>query len=156
MLVPVLFQLSSKLTYSTFQGSPSEWALVKRHRSEDVFGVQLAGSHADTMTACAELLNSTADIDFIDINCGCPIDLICNKGAGSSLMNRKNRLESICRSMVDVMDIPLTIKIRMGVQDRNPVAHNIIPTVKDWGVSAVTVSTEIGLKSLSNRFQAPW
>lgn len=94
------------------------------------------------MAACAELLNSKTDIDFIDINCGCPIDLICNKGAGSSLLLRKQRLESICKSMIDVMDIPLTVKIRTGVQDKTPVAHTVVPNLHEWGVSAVTVSFE--------------
>lgn len=58
------------------QGISSEWALVKRHSSEDVFGVQIAGAHVDTMSKCTQLLNDTCDIDFIDINVGCPIDLI--------------------------------------------------------------------------------
>merc|ERR1712137_1187246 len=48
-------------------------------------------------------------------------------------------LESICKSMIDVMEIPLTIKLRMGVQDKKPVAHNLIPSLKEWGVSAVTL-----------------
>lgn len=104
------------------------------------------------MAACAELLNSRSNIDFIDINCGCPIDLICNKGAGSSLLLRKARLESICRSMIDVMNIPLTVKIRMGVQDKTPVAHNLIPNLKEWGVSAVTVSQLILFPLSNNKF----
>merc|ERR1712100_804283 len=127
------------LSTQILKGSPSEWALVKRHKSEDIFGVQLAGSHANTMAACAELLCDTTDINFIDINCGCPIDIICDKGACSNLLLRKNRLESICRSMIDVMDVPLSIKIRTGVQDKNNVAHTIVPDLKDWGVSAVTL-----------------
>jgi len=128
------------LATQLLNGSPQEWALVKRHQCEDVFGVQLAGSHANSMAACAELLTDNLNIDFLDINCGCPIDVICNKGAGSSLMGRKSRLESICRSMVDVMGtVPLTVKIRTGLNDKTSTAHTIVSEVKDWGVSAVTL-----------------
>ena len=42
---------------------------------------QVCGGYPDTMTRCAQLLSETCDLDFIDINCGCPIDLIYNKVA---------------------------------------------------------------------------
>ncbi|KAF2357379.1 tRNA-dihydrouridine synthase [Trinorchestia longiramus] len=58
------------------QGHPSEWALVKRHHTESVFGVQVCGSSPVAMVKCAELLDRTISMDFVDINVGCPIDLI--------------------------------------------------------------------------------
>ncbi|PIK35899.1 tRNA-dihydrouridine synthase 3-like [Apostichopus japonicus] len=60
-------------------GQSCEWALLRRHHTEDVFGVQLCGGFPDTMTKCAELLSSRLDIDFIDVNVGCPIDLVYHK-----------------------------------------------------------------------------
>ena len=41
--------------------------------------MQLEGVFPDTMTKCAELLNRTIDVDFVDINVGCPIDLVYKK-----------------------------------------------------------------------------
>lgn len=84
------------------QGHSSEWALVKRHHSEDLFGVQLEGAFPDTMTKCAELLNRTIDVDFVDINVGCPIDLVYNKGGGCGLMTRTNKFEAIVKGMNSV------------------------------------------------------
>lgn len=74
------------------QGQMSEWALLKRHPCEDIFGVQLEGAFPDTMTKCAELLNRTIDVDFVDVNVGCPIDLVYKKLHGRSREQRYTRL----------------------------------------------------------------
>ena len=41
--------------------------------------LQVCGGYADAMGRCAQLLDEHLDVDFVDINMGCPIDLICNK-----------------------------------------------------------------------------
>ncbi|NXM85641.1 DUS3L synthase, partial [Oenanthe oenanthe] len=121
------------------QGQASEWALLKRHHTEDIFGVQLEGAFPDTMTKCAELLNRTINVDFVDINVGCPIDLVYKKGGGCALMTRSNKFEQIVRGMNSVLDVPLTVKIRTGVQEKVNVAHKIIPRIREWGASMVTL-----------------
>ncbi|KAL0611891.1 tRNA-dihydrouridine synthase [NAD]-like [Plecturocebus cupreus] len=121
------------------QGQMSEWALLKRHQCEDVFGVQLEGAFPDTMTKCAELLSRTVEVDFVDINVGCPIDLVYKKGGGCALMNRSAKFQQIVRGMNQVLDVPLTVKIRTGVQERVNLAHRLLPELRDWGVALVTL-----------------
>ncbi|XP_078394589.1 tRNA-dihydrouridine(47) synthase [NAD(P)(+)]-like [Cetorhinus maximus] len=121
------------------QGQSSEWALLKRHYTEDFFGVQLEGAFPDTMTKCAELLNQNIDVDFVDINVGCPIDLVYHKGGGCGLMNRLNKLEHIVKGMDSVLDVPLTAKIRTGVHEKVNIAHKIIPNLRDCGLSLITL-----------------
>ncbi|XP_054105342.2 tRNA-dihydrouridine(47) synthase [NAD(P)(+)]-like isoform X3 [Callithrix jacchus] len=121
------------------QGQMSEWALLKRHQCEDVFGIQLEGAFPDTMTKCAELLNRTVEVDFVDINVGCPIDLVYKKGGGCALMNRLAKFQQIVRGMNQVLDVPLTVKIRTGVQERVNLAHRLLPELRDWGVALVTL-----------------
>ncbi|XP_062815156.1 tRNA-dihydrouridine(47) synthase [NAD(P)(+)]-like [Anolis carolinensis] len=121
------------------QGQSSEWALLKRHHTEDLFGVQLEGAFPDTMTKCAELLSRTIEADFVDINVGCPIDLIYNKGGGCALMARTNKFEQIVRGMDYVLDVPLTVKIRTGVQEKVHLAHKVIPRLREWGAAMVTL-----------------
>uniref|UniRef100_A0A8B9FQ16 tRNA-dihydrouridine(47) synthase [NAD(P)(+)] n=1 Tax=Amazona collaria TaxID=241587 RepID=A0A8B9FQ16_9PSIT len=121
------------------QGQASEWALLKRHHTEDVFGVQLEGAFPDTMTKCAELLNQTIEVDFVDVNVGCPIDLVYKKGGGCALMTRSNKFEQIVRGMHSVLDVPLTVKIRTGVQEKMNVAHKLIPRLREWGAAMVTL-----------------
>uniref|UniRef100_A0A452SHK6 tRNA-dihydrouridine(47) synthase [NAD(P)(+)] n=1 Tax=Ursus americanus TaxID=9643 RepID=A0A452SHK6_URSAM len=121
------------------QGQTSEWALLRRHPCEDVFGVQLEGAFPDTMTKCAELLNRTIEVDFVDINVGCPIDLVYKKGGGCALMNRAAKFQQIVRGMNQVLDVPLTVKIRTGVQERVNLAHRLLPELRDWGAALVTL-----------------
>uniref|UniRef100_A0A1A7YC28 tRNA-dihydrouridine(47) synthase [NAD(P)(+)] n=1 Tax=Iconisemion striatum TaxID=60296 RepID=A0A1A7YC28_9TELE len=121
------------------QGHQSEWALLKRHESEDLFGVQVEGCFPDTMTRCAELINNYTDVDFVDINSGCPIDLVYKKGGGCGLMTRTRKFEQIIKGMNHVLDVPLTVKIRTGVQEKSNIAHKLIPEMKTWGVSMITL-----------------
>lgn len=64
------------LAANLLRGQQSEWALTKRHKSEDIFGIQICGSKVDQVTKACEVLNKEADVDFIDLNMGCPIDLV--------------------------------------------------------------------------------
>ena len=75
------------LATSFLNSSKEEWSLVRRHPSERIFGVQLAGSKAAAMTATAETFArefGPKGLDFVDVNCGCPIDLVFKTGSGSA------------------------------------------------------------------------
>lgn len=123
------------------KGDRKEWALLRRHPSEKCFGIQVCGGYPDLMTRCAELLDNEVQSDFIDVNMGCPIDGVCAKGAGSSLMRDTDRLKTVVQSMTSVSSTPVTIKLRMGYFDdpSKYVAHDIIPKAKAWGAFAATL-----------------
>ncbi|CAG8530209.1 33468_t:CDS:10 [Gigaspora margarita] len=121
------------------QGQQSEWALLKRHVSEDIFGVQICGCKAQHMVKCAEVLINEVEVDFIDVNLGCPIDLVYNKGGGTALLRHDGRLGKILRGMNRVTDLPITVKLRTGIQDDTPVAHKLVPKFENWGVSMATL-----------------
>lgn len=100
------------LATKLLQGVNTEWALVKRHSSEDLFGVQVAGAFPDSMARCAQLLSETCDIDFIDINVGCPIDMIfdmvCRTHACAITINIKFRCKFIpCKILLLRLDSSL-------------------------------------------------
>ncbi|GBM66451.1 tRNA-dihydrouridine(47) synthase [NAD(P)(+)]-like [Araneus ventricosus] len=115
---------------SLLQGQQSEWALLKRHHSEDIFGIQLCGSHPDVMTRCCQVLSENASFDFIDINMGCPLDAIYKKGAGCGLMNRMKKLEGIVYGVSSVINEALTLKMRTGIYGNENIAHNVIHKIK--------------------------
>ncbi|KAK9793735.1 hypothetical protein WJX73_005882 [Symbiochloris irregularis] len=121
------------------QGQSSEWALLKRDSSEDLFGVQICGGYMDTMTRCAQLLEDQIDVNFVDVNCGCPIDLVCNKGGGSALLQKPERLEGVMRGVSTRLSCPVTLKLRTGVSQSHDVAHTLLPRISSWGVAAATL-----------------
>lgn len=121
-------------------GALPEWALSKRHSSEDIFGVQLCGNNTKIVTYAAQVLAENLDVDFIDLNIGCPIDLIYQQGGGSALIRRQNVLEHIVRSCSQLLgDKPFTVKTRTGVYANKSVAHELLPRLEEWGASAVTL-----------------
>lgn len=76
------------LATSFLTASTSEFSLVRRHPSETMFGIQLAGNKPSTLVPTAEVLGrefgDAGGIDFVDVNCGCPIDLVFKSGSGSA------------------------------------------------------------------------
>ena len=73
------------LNKSLILGKTSELSLLRRHVSEDVFGVQIAGCNAFQMGQLSEIIKNEFEIDFLDINMGCPLDQVCNLGCGSGI-----------------------------------------------------------------------
>ncbi|KAG8368148.1 hypothetical protein BUALT_Bualt15G0014900 [Buddleja alternifolia] len=121
------------------QGQASEWALLRRHSSEDLFGVQICGPYPDTVSKTVELIEQHCTVDFIDINMGCPIDIVVNKGAGSALLTKPMRMKSVVEASSRAVDIPVTIKVRTGYFEGKNRIDSLIADMGNWGASAVTV-----------------
>lgn len=123
-------------------GQPSEWALLRRHASEKLFGVQIACAHGDQMARCCELITKYCDVDFLDINFGCPIDIICQRGCGAALIKKYNKAEQVVTAALSTMPCAVTYKIRTGWADNEHTAHTMLGLSQSWqsrgrGVTAV-------------------
>ena len=121
------------------QGDSREWALLRRHKSEDIFGVQICGGYSDTIARCCQLLDENIEVDFIDINMGCPIDMVCKKGCGSAMLEKPKRMEQVVRAANLATTRPVTFKTRMSYSEKTRVAHTLAPNVADWGAAAMTL-----------------
>ena len=117
------------------QGNASEWALMKRHHTEDIFGVQICANSPLKVAKTVELISSECNVDFIDLNVGCPIDLVYNKGAGSALMDRALRLEQMVEAMVAVSSVPISVKVRIGTSEKNITGKSLCERLSKTGVS---------------------
>ncbi|KIH51795.1 dihydrouridine synthase [Ancylostoma duodenale] len=70
------------------------------------------------MAKSAQILVDEMEIDFIDINMGCPIDVVNQKGGGCALPNRPSKMVEVVSAMRGVMrGVPLTVKIRTGLKE---------------------------------------
>ncbi|XP_078441783.1 FMN-linked oxidoreductases superfamily protein [Wolffia australiana] len=121
------------------QGQASEWALLRRHQSEDIFGVQICGSYPDTVARTAEIIQQECAVDFIDINMGCPIDIVVNKGAGSALLNKPMRMKSIVKAACGATSLPLTLKVRTAFFEGRNRIDSLIAEIGKWGPRALTI-----------------
>ncbi|KAG6413472.1 hypothetical protein SASPL_126185 [Salvia splendens] len=124
---------------SLLQGQASEWALLRRHSSEDFFGVQICGAFPDTVARTVELIDDNCTLDFIDINMGCPIDIVVNKGAGSALLTKPMRMKSVVEASSKAVSTALTLKVRTGYFEGKNRIDSLIADMGNWGTTAVTV-----------------
>ena len=122
------------------RGAQGEWALVRRHQCERFFGVQVAASHPDQLARALELLDDycgDGGIDFVDINMGCPLDLVCDRGMGASLMSRTTRLHTMLTAASRSCALPLTLKMRTGLAGAaaDRFAHRLVSQVRVWSLA---------------------
>ena len=121
-----------------YYGSRKTDLLLQTDDREKPVGVQLFGSDPDIMAGEAEKL-AKRGFDFIDINMGCPVPKIVNNGEGSALMKNPELAESIVRSIVEAVDIPVTVKIRAGFTKDSINAPEMARAIESGGASAVAV-----------------
>ena len=100
--------------------------------------VQLAGSEAEEL---AESARKAVDFgaDIIDINMGCPAKKVCNKAAGSALMQNEKLVEDIIKSVVNAVDIPVTLKMRTGWNEENKNAPIIAKIAEEFGIQMLAI-----------------
>ena len=57
------------------------------------------------------------------------------------MMGRTNKLHQVIQGMTSVANVPITAKIRTGIYEDKFIAHDLVPKLRDWGVTRTTVST---------------
>ena len=100
--------------------------------------VQLAGCEPDVMAEAARM-NVERGADIIDINFGCPVKKIVNKFSGSALMRDEELAIDIMAATVKAVDVPVTVKMRLGWDDQSLNAPVLAKAAQDVGVQMVTV-----------------
>ena len=84
------------------------------------------------------MIENHMEVDFIDMNLGCPLDIVCNKGAGSALMLRNKKLKEILEGVTATVSCPVTVKMRTGWETEKPIAHQLVNKIQSWGIDGVS------------------
>lgn len=123
------------------------WATEKTSRRINHDGepspkaVQIAGGDPQMMAQAARF-NVERGAEIIDINMGCPAKKVCNKAAGSALMQQEDLVAQILSSVVQAVkgtDVPVTLKMRTGWNRQNKNAPRIAQMAQDLGIAMVTI-----------------
>ena len=101
---------------------------------------QIVGSDLESLTFASRYIYENTNVDIIDINMGCPVTKVTNRSkAGCALMKDPVKVRSIVESIVDIVPIPVTVKIRSGWDKDSINAVEIARIAEDAGASAITV-----------------
>ena len=100
--------------------------------------VQIAGADPEMMAQAAKA-NVSNGAQIIDINMGCPAKKVCNKAAGSALLKDEKLVSDILGSVVNAVDVPVTLKIRTGWCPETRNALTVAKIAADVGIQALTI-----------------
>src|SRR5256886_3195019 len=113
-------------------------SMSKSCADEQPMAVQLAGCDPRVMAEAAKL-NADRGGRIIDINFGCPVKKIVNGHAGSALMRDELHAARILEATVGAVDLPVTLKMRTGWDDRNRNAPGLARIAEACGIRMITV-----------------
>lgn len=131
-----------------------EYALIRRFEGEPCFAVQLAGNKPEEMAWAAALVEARG-ADFVDVNLGCPIDQFTRKGLGAALGRQPQKVRRIVEAMrLGVQKIPVTVKIRLGWDDKHLNYLTLAQAAVDGGAAAVFVHGRT--RDARYRYEANW
>ncbi len=105
---------------------------------EEPVSMQLAGCTPHEMAEAAKL-NADRGAAIIDINMGCPVKKVVNGDAGSALMRQIPLAAKIIEATVKAVDVPVTLKTRMGWDDRSLNAPELARIAEDLGVKMIVI-----------------
>jgi tRNA-dihydrouridine synthase B len=113
-------------------------AMARNCPEEQPMAVQLAGCEPAVMAEAARL-NADRGAAIIDINFGCPVKKVVNGHAGSALMRDEAHAARILEATVKAVDLPVTLKMRTGWDDKSRNAPGLAKIAEDCGIRMITI-----------------
>ena len=106
--------------------------------SERPVVIQLFGDSAEAMAEAA-VIAAEAGPTYIDLNFGCPVKKVAGRGAGAALLKEPEKMARIAEAVVRAVDLPVTVKTRLGWDRESINILDIVPRLEDAGIGALAV-----------------
>jgi nifR3 family TIM-barrel protein len=137
--------MGADLTVSEFIASEAlvrnaEKSFLKMEKSfpEETLVVQIFGNNPDVMADAAQMVEERGAV-IIDLNFGCPVKKIVNKGVGAALLRDLPLMKEITRRVVDAVKVPVTAKTRLGWTMDELVHIEVALMLQEVGIQALTM-----------------
>lgn len=116
--------------------------------------IQLFGQNTDCLVKSAKFLEDKCEI--IDLNFGCPDSKIIRQGAGSALLERPNKIKEIIEEISKSVSMPITCKIRLGIDNNSINAIKVAKICEDAGASMIAVHARTQKQGYSGKADWNW
>ena len=107
--------------------------------SERPVAIQIYGRDVPSMVEAAQIVESEAHPDILDINFGSPVKKVSGKGAGAGMLRTPELTLDITREVVKAVQIPVTVKTRLGWDCQNKIIVELAEQLQDCGIEALTI-----------------
>jgi nifR3 family TIM-barrel protein len=115
---PALYVSEMITARGLLEGNERTAAMIRHHPAERVRSLQLYGSDPAVIGAAVRRLVEADAVDHVDLNFGCPVPKITRNGGGAALPVKRRLLAAVVRAAADAAaPVPLTVKMRMGLDD---------------------------------------
>ena len=106
--------------------------------TERPFGIQIFGHDENSLVKAAQVAEEQRP-DFIDINWGCPVKKVVNKGAGSAILKDIPKMVACTKAVVNAVKLPVSIKTRLGWDMNDKPIVTAAEQLQDIGIQAITI-----------------
>ena len=108
------------------------------YTKERPVGIQIFGHNLDSMLRTVEIVEASKP-DFIDINYGCPVKKVVNRGAGAGMLKDIPKMVAITKAMVAHTNLPITVKTRLGWDADSIEIVDVAERLQDTGIEALAI-----------------
>ena len=138
-------ELGADIVYTEFVASealirdvPKSFRKIVLNEKERPVAIQIFGNNPERMAMAAKIAQEEG-ADFVDINYGCWVKKVVNNNAGAALMKTPELMAEITNQCVNAVNVPVTVKTRLGWDSRNINIYEIAKMQEQAGASAITV-----------------
>ena len=139
-------EFGAAMVYSEFASADALVRLVNKTMQklaispdERPVAIQIYGKEVEPMVEAARIVVEQAHPDVLDLNFGCPVKRVAGKGAGAGMLQNVPQMLAITRAVVDAVDIPVTVKTRLGWDNDHRIIVDLAEQLQDCGIEALPI-----------------